>query len=43
MAEPKNVPELRRFLGMVNYLGRLIPNLATILHPLNALLHKENT
>ncbi|KAK7105840.1 hypothetical protein V1264_017168 [Littorina saxatilis] len=41
MTEPQDVSELRRFLGMVNYLGRFIPNLADILKPLNALLHKD--
>ena len=34
---PKNVSELRS-LGMVNYYGKLIPNLAGKLHPLYALL-----
>ncbi|XP_023285825.1 uncharacterized protein K02A2.6-like [Seriola lalandi dorsalis] len=32
---PKNVSELKRVLGMVNYVGRYIPNLSQILHPLN--------
>ena len=35
---PKNVQELRSFLGLLNYYGKFIPNLATILHPLNQLL-----
>lgn len=35
---PKNVQELRSFLGLLNYYGKFIPNLATILHPLNSLL-----
>ena len=35
---PKNVQELRSLLGLINYYGKLIPNLSTILHPLNALL-----
>ena len=35
---PKNVQELRSFLGLVNYYAKFIPNLATVLHPLNALL-----
>ena len=39
---PKNVTELRSFLGLLNYYGKFIPNLATILHPLNDLL-KANT
>ena len=33
---PKNVTELRSFLGMINYHGR--SNLSTKLHPLHALL-----
>ena len=35
---PKNVQELRSFLGLLNYYGKFIPSLATILHPLNSLL-----
>ena len=34
----KNVTELRSFLGLLNYYGRFIPNLASLLHPLNELL-----
>ena len=37
---PGNVSELRSFLGFVNFLLRFIPNLATILQPLNKLLKK---
>ena len=36
--KPKNVGELRSFLGLLNYYGRFIPNLSTLLHPLNQLL-----
>jgi len=35
---PKNVTELRSFLGMVNYNGNFLQNLSTQLHPLHALL-----
>ena len=35
---PRNVQELRSFLGLLNYYGKFMPNLATILHPLNTLL-----
>ena len=35
---PRDVQELRSFLGLVNYYGKFISNLATILYPLNALL-----
>ncbi|XP_056132888.1 uncharacterized protein K02A2.6-like, partial [Lampris incognitus] len=37
---PTDVSQLRSLLGMINYYGRFIPDLATILQPLNALLHK---
>ena len=32
--EPRNVRELRSFLGMVNYYGKFLPDLATTLTPL---------
>ena len=35
---PTNVQELRSFLGLLNYYGKFIKNLSSILHPLNALL-----
>ena len=35
---PGNVQQLRSFLGLVNYYGKFIPNLSTLLQPLNALL-----
>ena len=35
---PKNVTKLPSFLGMINYYSKFIPNLATTLHPLHALL-----
>ncbi|XP_049881979.1 uncharacterized protein K02A2.6-like [Pectinophora gossypiella] len=37
---PENVTQLKSFLGMLNYYGRFIPNLSTMLHPLHALLKK---
>ncbi len=37
---PQNVQELKSFLGLLNYYGKFILNLATILHPLNTLLQK---
>ena len=36
--EPTNVQELRSFLGLLNYYGKFIQNLSSILHPLNRLL-----
>ena len=35
---PRNVPELRSFLELLNYYGRFIPNLSSLIHPLNKLL-----
>jgi hypothetical protein len=37
---PRSVPGVRRFLGMVNYFRRFIPNLSAIAHPLHELTHK---
>ncbi len=39
---PKNVKELRSFLGMMNYYRKFIPSLATILKPLTSLLEKNH-
>ncbi|XP_011859117.1 PREDICTED: uncharacterized protein K02A2.6-like [Vollenhovia emeryi] len=41
MKRPTNVTEVRSFLGMINYYGRFISNLSSILHPLNKLLRKD--
>lgn len=38
---PETVEELRSFLGLINYLGKFIPNLSTITAPLRELLHKD--
>ena len=35
---PENIQELRSVLGMINYYGKFIPNLSTLLHPLHNLL-----
>ena len=35
---PQNIQELRSFLGLINYYGKFIPNLASMLHPLHLLL-----
>ena len=42
LKKPENVSDLRTVLGMFNYLGKFIPNMATILHPLHQLLKKDN-
>ena len=39
---PRNVAELRSFLGLVNYYHRFIQNLSTVLAPLYELLQKGN-
>ena len=39
--EPKNVTELKSFLGLLNYYCKFLPNLATALSPLYRLLHKN--
>ena len=36
--QPQSVQELRSFLGLLHYYGKFLPNLATLLHPLNSLL-----
>ena len=38
---PRNVTELRSFLGLVNYYGKFLPSLATVLSPLYHLLQKS--
>ena len=38
---PQDVSSLRGFLGLVNYYHRFLPNLASVLHPLNQLLEKD--
>ena len=38
---PTNVSEVRSFLGMVNYVSRFIPNMATISEPLRVLTKKD--
>ncbi|XDV23050.1 hypothetical protein PO909_027773 [Leuciscus waleckii] len=41
MPSPTNVAELRQILGMINYLGKFVPDLSTELQPVTALLKKE--
>ena len=43
MEQPKTVTELRRFLGMVNQLGKFTPNIAEISQPLRELLSSRKT
>jgi len=37
---PRNVQQLRSFLGLLNYYRKFLPNLATLIQPLNTLLQK---
>lgn len=41
--QPKSMEEVRIFLGLVNYVGKFIPNLATITEPLRNLTKKDTT
>lgn len=38
---PKSTEEVRSFLGLVNFVNRYIPHMATITNPLNQLTHKR--
>ena len=38
---PKNLSELKSYLGLLNYYGRFLPNLSTMIHPLNQLQSKS--
>ena len=38
---PENIHDLRKFLGMVNYLSRFLPHVTTVLQPLQNLLKKD--
>nr|KAG5703345.1 hypothetical protein BaRGS_023392 [Batillaria attramentaria] len=41
MPDPEDVADLRRFIGMVNFLGRHLDNLSTVMQPLSQLLEKD--
>ena len=43
MKPPTNISELRRFMGMVNQLGKFSHNLADLTQPLRQLLSKKST
>uniref|UniRef100_A0A9J7ZHH2 Gypsy retrotransposon integrase-like protein 1 n=1 Tax=Cyprinus carpio carpio TaxID=630221 RepID=A0A9J7ZHH2_CYPCA len=42
MPEPKSVADVKRFLGMVNYIGKFSPNIAELTGPIRDLLKAEN-
>ena len=39
--QPTNITQLRAFLGLINYYHRFLPNLSTVVHPLNQLLSSK--
>ena len=39
--QPENTQQVRSFLGLINYYHKFLPNLATVLSPLNKLLQHE--
>ena len=39
--EPKNVTELKSYLGLLSYYSRFLPNMSSNLAPMNQLLHKQ--
>ena len=41
LPEPKDVPDIRRFLGMVNQQNKFLPNLAELTKPIRDLLKKD--
>ena len=41
MSAPKNIRELRRFLGLLNYLAKFLPHLSDVVHPLQQLTKKD--
>jgi len=43
MKQPSNTSELRRFLGMINQLGKFSPSIAELTKPLRELLSTKNT
>ena len=40
-SQPRNIAELKAYLGLLTYYGRFLPNLATVLSPLYRLLRKS--
>ena len=42
LSAPLNVPELRRVLGMINYVGIFLPNLSRVISPMSELLKYDS-
>ena len=40
-SKPKNVKDIRRFLGLANYYRRFIKNFAQVARPINMLMRKN--
>ena len=43
LSPPQNVSQLRQVLGMINYIGRFLPNLSTVISPMSELLKSDTT
>jgi len=43
MPEPRNIEEVCRFMGMVNYVGKFSPSLPAFTKPLRDLLKSDST
>lgn len=41
LPSPTNISELRQRIGMINYLGKFLPDLSTTIHPINSLLKSD--
>ena len=41
IAAPSDITELKRFTGLINFMGRYVEGLSDKLRPLNELLHKD--
>ncbi len=42
LPHPKDITQIRQVPGMVNYLGKFLPDVSTVLHPINELLQKNS-
>ncbi|UYV78273.1 K02A2.6-like [Cordylochernes scorpioides] len=42
MPQPKNIADLRRFLGMLTYYSRFLPDVSTITYPLRRIFHPKS-
>lgn len=43
MPRPRNLTELRRFMGIVNFMAKFLPKIAVVMHPLHNLLKEDTT